>query len=327
MHLQYAEAFEDQALGYGLLHPASTERLHPGVCGYFDEDGDWKTIVDIPRIIDGQVKALGDLRFTTLDEVPTLPSPMSMRWEPKCSAAVSYTKVSQSASIGYIVNIMNRIYWRIRPSGKQSAFDSFKFTKGKEFGAVLVAEADVKQEYYSEDTPFYRWLKINFPAVVYSYPKLIESETPLWIITKVYHTRKCSISCWSGSQQDISLEFGIDAAAEGEAVTASPATSHVRVKTSGLGWAHYGINELIGSTTAVKSLAIMLIKITGPEASSTDFVLFVGGLQFTASRTILGQVKPSHILLTFVAHRHLYYLGWRIWVDGFSFSNWNACIN
>jgi hypothetical protein len=100
MHLQYAEAFEDQALGYGLLHPASTERLHPGVCGYFDEDGDWKTIVDIPRIIDGQVNALGDLHFTTLDEVPTLPSPMSMRWEPKCSAAVSYTKVSQSASIG-----------------------------------------------------------------------------------------------------------------------------------------------------------------------------------------------------------------------------------
>ena len=99
MHLQYAEAFNDQALGYGLIHPVSTERLHPGVCGYFDDDGDWKTIVDIPKI-DGQVKALGDLHFTPLDEVPALPSPTSMRWEPKCSSTVSYTKDSASTSIG-----------------------------------------------------------------------------------------------------------------------------------------------------------------------------------------------------------------------------------
>ena len=106
-----------------------------------------------------------------------------------------------------------------------------------------MAEADVKQEYYSEDTPFYRWLKVNFPAIVNSYPELIESQTLLWIITKVYYTRKCSISCWSDSQQDISLEFGIDVAAEGEDVKASPNASHVRVKTSGPGWAHYGINE------------------------------------------------------------------------------------
>ena len=51
LHLRYNKAFLAKSLGYALLHPPTTEILHVGVCGYFDGEGDWKTIVDIPNHI------------------------------------------------------------------------------------------------------------------------------------------------------------------------------------------------------------------------------------------------------------------------------------
>jgi hypothetical protein len=145
-----------------------------------------------------------------------------------------------------------------RTSEKQKVFDSFKFTKARNFGAVLVAEAPVQEEYFQEDTPFYRWLKVNFPALLHSFPEFVESDTPLWIITKTYHTSKCSIACWEGSQQETSLEIGFDFVIDEEVVSASPDASKIKVKTSGPGWAHYGICEVVGSTI-VSSLSIGLI--------------------------------------------------------------------
>ena len=135
------------------------------------------------------------------------------------------------------------------------SFDKFEFKKQdkSDFGAVLVAEAPVHLEYYPDDVLFYDWLKQNIPAFIKHYPELIEAGIPLWIVTKIYHTSKCSIACWEGDQTEVSLDFGltlnVSAAADAN-VSATPGTEKVVVKTTGPGWAHYGITELLGSTTA-----------------------------------------------------------------------------
>jgi len=105
LDVQYAEAFNDQALGHALLHPCPTERLHPGVCGYFDEDGDWRTIVDIPLLKDGKGASIDSLKFSSLDDTPVLPPSTVMRWEPKCSNNVQYTKVKADVSAKYFPSI------------------------------------------------------------------------------------------------------------------------------------------------------------------------------------------------------------------------------
>src|SRR5580692_9603574 len=64
LHMLYAQGFQYDSLGYGLLHPCSSDRLLPGVCGYFDEEGDWRTIVDIVTIAPGKPSALGDLQLS-----------------------------------------------------------------------------------------------------------------------------------------------------------------------------------------------------------------------------------------------------------------------
>lgn len=135
------------------------------------------------------------------------------------------------------------------------SFDKFQFKKSdkSDFGAVLVAEAPVHLEYCDDDVFFYDWLKHNIPSFIKHYPELIESGIPLWIVTKIYHTSKCSIACWEGDQMDVSLDFGLTLtlpAAAGADISATPGSEKVAVKTTGPGWAHYGITELLGSTTA-----------------------------------------------------------------------------
>lgn len=136
-----------------------------------------------------------------------------------------------------------------RPTKTEKVSDSFTFSNSSEFGAVLVSEADVKLDYFSEDTPFRRWLKVNFQGLLKSFPHVFERPEPVWIITKTYSTPKCSIACWSGSQKNVSLQFGLNLSVEGEGVRAAPDVSKVKVKTSGTGWAHYGVNEVVGNPT------------------------------------------------------------------------------
>ena len=133
-----------------------------------------------------------------------------------------------------------------RSTAKPQLFDSFKFTGGKDFGAVVVAEAPVQLDYYADDTLFYKWMRENAHTLISNYREIIDSGTPLWIITKTYRTARCSISCWVGSGQEISLSFGLNITVEGVAAEAPADASSTAVKTTGPGWSHYGNTQVIG---------------------------------------------------------------------------------
>jgi hypothetical protein len=118
--------------------------------------------------------------------------------------------------------------------------EGFKFTKSKAFGAVLVTQDDVKEESYSEDSPFHEWIKDNFPSLRANYPDLFHSNIPLWIITKIYYTKQCSIWCWEGEQKEVSLEFGAKATVESIPGEGTGSVTGSSVSSTGPGWTHYG---------------------------------------------------------------------------------------
>jgi len=97
LHIRYAQEFSDLSLGTALLHPPSKGRLHPGVCGYFDSDGDFKTIVDIPQIKMEVSTDLNESKFTSLDQQVQLPEPEVMNWEPKTSSKMTVDNDDASA--------------------------------------------------------------------------------------------------------------------------------------------------------------------------------------------------------------------------------------
>jgi hypothetical protein len=134
-------------------------------------------------------------------------------------------------------------------TGAVCANEGFKFTKSKGFGAVLVTQGDVKEEYYSDDTSFHRWIDDNFKELGANYPDLVQHNVPLWIITKIYYAQECSIWCWEGEQKVVSLEFGVKTVpGEGDGTGSYSASS---VTTTGPGWTHYGDPNLSSGTVFI----------------------------------------------------------------------------
>jgi hypothetical protein len=45
----YAQLLRNHPYGWALYKKTTTRDLHPGSCGYFDTDGDWKSLADLTR--------------------------------------------------------------------------------------------------------------------------------------------------------------------------------------------------------------------------------------------------------------------------------------
>lgn len=157
--------------------------------------------------------------------------------------------------------------------GKPKISTKFTFKKDDEFGAVLCAEAPVHLDYFPDDAPFYRWLRRNARKLATDYADIMGDDVPLWIVTKIYHTTKCSIACWSGSQREISL--GLEAEIVPQA-SAKPEGSNLKVHASGPGWAHYGVKATGDGTSTM--------------GDGSSFVLFFSGLRFIPSESLFAKV-------------------------------------
>lgn len=54
----YVECFKGQPEGWAVYPPIKSSALKPGMCGYFDVDGIWQTIVDLTDPNDAKSKNL-----------------------------------------------------------------------------------------------------------------------------------------------------------------------------------------------------------------------------------------------------------------------------
>lgn len=64
----YTECFRGQDEGWAVYPPIKSSALKPGMCGYFDVDGIWQTIVDLTNPDDVQSKnlpAVHDVEFSS----------------------------------------------------------------------------------------------------------------------------------------------------------------------------------------------------------------------------------------------------------------------
>ena len=174
----------------------------------------------------------------------------------------------------------------------------FNFKKSKGSAAILVTDAPIRQQYYSDDTCFSEWMKTNFHVFSSKYKELLESNTLLWIVTKTYRTAHCSISCASGDAFDFSVEFAAKPIDAGPRVGILASTK--RVKASGPGWAHYGIRSQ--EQPAVLSSDVMESNTADPGHAKPEdeFAMFAGGMMFKPKK-LFGLV-PLFILILFCLH-------------------------
>jgi hypothetical protein len=60
----YHKCFENASEGHALYKPFSALELKPGICGYFNHSGDWRTIQDLTdrdTVVRNGWKSAGDI--------------------------------------------------------------------------------------------------------------------------------------------------------------------------------------------------------------------------------------------------------------------------
>lgn len=92
----YQECFQNFAKGHALYKDVSATQLKPGMCGYFDHNGDWQTIIDLTRP-DDELKKEG---WTESGNVQVLPDGNDRIWGHKTSENVTSFPINVDVQAG-----------------------------------------------------------------------------------------------------------------------------------------------------------------------------------------------------------------------------------
>ncbi|EHK47297.1 hypothetical protein TRIATDRAFT_217898 [Trichoderma atroviride IMI 206040] len=175
--------------GWGLYKKVTTHDIHPGSCGYFDLEGDWKSIIDLSSEQDliSQGWKIPD------DEIFDNNGPGSATWGPKTSSSV------QSCSIGGTVKADNTV-----ASLKTSITVSYKSNSSQ--GAVLFTESPILRHQIGSEASALQWMSENSSEMMRRHKQIIK-DRGVWIVTKIYSTRRCAIAIMTGRSSSVEINL------------------------------------------------------------------------------------------------------------------------
>lgn len=94
----YARLMQNHPYGWALYKKVTAKHLRPGCCGYFDSDGDWRTLVDLTSPAE-ELEVQG---WEPPDPLKTNRDPESMVWGPKSSSSVRAHQVGGTVGTTYV---------------------------------------------------------------------------------------------------------------------------------------------------------------------------------------------------------------------------------
>ncbi|KAH8896412.1 hypothetical protein GQ53DRAFT_803831 [Thozetella sp. PMI_491] len=168
----YARCFQRRKEGHAIYEGVSAEDMRPGVCGFFDDDGDWKQIVDTNKPSD--LEAGG---FTQLTGVTTSIKPVKESWGMMASSSMKKLKLETRLEGGQpgIANVAVTI-------GYENTADE---------GAVLLTEGLIQHHVADPDYRYLDWMEQNVAALAKIPPV---RKRGFWIITKTYTAEKRALA-------------------------------------------------------------------------------------------------------------------------------------
>ncbi|KAL7933332.1 hypothetical protein V8C35DRAFT_305555 [Trichoderma chlorosporum] len=191
----YAQLLRHHPYGWALYKKVTARDIHPGSCGYFDSDGDWRTLADLTS-----PKGLARQGWTTTDgNIIDDNHPESMIWGPKSSSSVQSTHIG--GSVGAIA---------AAASVKATVKMSFKSSSGQ--GAVLATESPVVRHQYGDESSALQWMADNTAEMMRRHGDIVKRHG-IWVITKTYLTRRCAIAIIASESS--AVEIGLDVDVQG----------------------------------------------------------------------------------------------------------------
>ncbi|KAK0118518.1 hypothetical protein ONS95_007409 [Cadophora gregata] len=254
----YIQSLKDLSIGDPIYHPDS-EGLKVGHCGYFDENGRWKDILDLMNI-ESQHSNYKPLS----SPLPVASSSKPQRWGPIFGNTVTSCGLEQTTSI-------------VIPGAPASAGVNLAFEKSSNYGAVLMADP-VTFESFPHKEQFHQWCKANAPILLAD--KIfgpVLKRRPLFIVTELYSTPRCSITYWEGATKQVSIGVSADAWSAGKLTGSGFWGKSTNVGT----WRGFGFDDS-----------------EDENKNKEKNILFVGGLEykFNFIRALLGSENPLDLV-------------------------------
>ncbi|GIJ84873.1 hypothetical protein Asppvi_003724 [Aspergillus pseudoviridinutans] len=218
---EYAQLMAPNKDGHYLYKPQPFSIFHPGVIGYFDNDGDWHFITDISQ--PGHPESLG---FTGLGRTLYPTEPKESMWKTRSSGSEA------EASFGLTGGLSGAM-----TAAPMDVSANAKNKWGKTGKAALITGQVVVSESFKDPytKPIEEWVKKNAKALVDSDYGADIKEYGLWAIQKTWSTQECAVTMQSAHNRDTSA--GLDLGATGVGKIGGSGSSLVKGNIEG--WTTY----------------------------------------------------------------------------------------
>ncbi|KAM5343683.1 hypothetical protein ACJ41O_012220 [Fusarium nematophilum] len=193
----FARLLMNHPYGWALYKKVTSKDLRPGTCGYFDVDGDWRTLVDLSSDDEDLLKAGWNAPSDPIKRGGRAPE--TLTWGPKNSTSVVSRQVG--AEVGAPV---------VAAPVEASLKLSFKCESDE--GAILATESPVLRHQIEDEYAAVKWVEDNTAEILKKHKAIIERHG-IWIVTKTYTSRRCAVAVMSSKSS--SIEIGISAKVPG----------------------------------------------------------------------------------------------------------------
>ncbi|RDW83048.1 hypothetical protein BP5796_04539 [Coleophoma crateriformis] len=213
----YNSAMKHLGFGYGLVQPEPSEKLHPGQCGYIDEGGRWRPLVDLT-----DNKTLEANGYTPMDPIQAC-APEYPSWDPIFTSDMNVDECELDLEASSLVAAGLPI----------DASALVKYSTTTDLGAILMCDEIICYNCYDHKDPFRNWVKENALKLVSEHPCLKKSG--VYIATSTYSSSSIHINVWQDPKKEISLGFKAGVTGIG---MVGPKGTWIR-GSKAHGWKHY----------------------------------------------------------------------------------------
>ncbi|KAL6802263.1 hypothetical protein J3E68DRAFT_395675 [Trichoderma sp. SZMC 28012] len=184
----YAQLMSDHPYGWGLYKKVTTPEIHPGSCGYFDSEGDWRSITDLSNPQD-----LNSQGWTIPDDIHDNKGPRSTTWGPKSSSSIQNYSLGGNSQAGGTAAAL-----------RTSMSMSYENTSDQ--GAILCTESPVTRHQIGDELSAVQWMAENTAEMMRRHKHIIKRHG-VWIVTKTYSTRRCAITIMTSKSSTINISL------------------------------------------------------------------------------------------------------------------------
>ncbi|KAK5696326.1 hypothetical protein LTR17_024298 [Elasticomyces elasticus] len=192
----YADQLRNHPEGHAVYFNVPGSQMKPGACGYFNQNGQWRTIVQTAEAEPSLLVAQG---WQAPDKVLNVERRGGIEWPIKLSKSVNEIKVTAAVT----ANI---------PGAPVSGGFNMSFGTKRGAGAILITGGEVKSHQLVRDILALQWVmdSHNMQKILAEWPEISKEKRTLWMVTSTYVVQNCALSVLNSPESSVTIGMDVN---------------------------------------------------------------------------------------------------------------------